>query len=144
MGNVVFYQRQPRLMDVTTIGPVMPPGQHREKALGTLGFIPKEGHGQFSGDLYSMGKLLYLLLIRKTDEACPLELKQSDLEALGRHHREPPEFIAALATVVAGACGVTVTTKAGEPKPSPYGRADEMIRDLESAMDLRTQRLRER
>ena len=54
-SNVIFVAGVPKLAD---IGLVAPPGES-ETFVGTLGFIPPEGPGTVSADLYALGKLMY-------------------------------------------------------------------------------------
>ena len=54
-SNVIFVAGVPKLAD---IGLVAAPGES-ETFVGTLGFIPPEGPGTVSADLYALGKLMY-------------------------------------------------------------------------------------
>lgn len=58
-ANVIFVNDHPKLADIGLVTEIAAPGQEIT-LVGTQGYIPMEGHGTPSGDVYSLGKLLYV------------------------------------------------------------------------------------
>jgi serine/threonine protein kinase len=54
-SNIIFINGQPKLADIGLVTSVDATRSH----VGTLGFAPPEGPGTVTGDLYSLGKVLY-------------------------------------------------------------------------------------
>ena len=54
-SNIIFIHGQPKLADIGLVTSVDATRSH----VGTLGFAPPEGPGTVTGDLYSLGKVLY-------------------------------------------------------------------------------------
>lgn len=60
-ANIIFVHGSPKLADIGLITEVAAPGEEIT-LVGTQGFMPPEGHGSASADVYSLGKLLYVAL----------------------------------------------------------------------------------
>lgn len=58
-ANILFVDGRPKLADVGLVASIAAPGQE-VSLVGTRGYMPPEGHGTPSADLYSVGKLLYV------------------------------------------------------------------------------------
>ena len=78
--NIIFVGGEPKLAD---IGLVAAHGQR--SFVGTEGYVPPEGPGGVSADLYSLGKVLYEASMGK--DRLDFPAIASDLEALGPEHR---------------------------------------------------------
>ncbi len=66
-SNIIFVENTPKLADV---GLVIPAGDAKTMA-GTPGFMPRDGAGTFSGDIYSLGKVLYEISTGKRADEYP-------------------------------------------------------------------------
>lgn len=78
-ANIIYVHGIPKLADVGLVTDVAQPG-HDITMVGTQGFMPPEGHGSPSADVYSLGKLLYVAVtgcpVRDFPDAPP-ELTES-------------------------------------------------------------------
>jgi CHASE2 domain-containing sensor protein len=66
-SNIIFVEKVPKLAD---IGLVITASDAKTLA-GTPGFMPTEGGGTFSGDIYSLGKVLYEISTGKRADEYP-------------------------------------------------------------------------
>lgn len=79
-ANVIFVNDRPKLADIGLVTEIAVPGQE-VTMVGTHGYIPMEGHGTPAGDVYSLGKLLYVayaaLPVTRFPEIPPAVLQNS-------------------------------------------------------------------
>ncbi len=79
-ANVIFVDDRPKLADIGLVTEIAAPGQE-VTMVGTQGYIPMEGHGTPAGDIYSLGKLLYVafaaLPVTRFPEIPPAVFKNS-------------------------------------------------------------------
>jgi serine/threonine protein kinase len=118
-ANIIFVNGQPKIADiglVTDIG-------EAATFVGTQGYIPPEGPGTPSADLYSLGMVLYEISLGKDRQHFP-ELP-SDLDAI-----ENISQLIALNHVILKACANSATER--------YRTAQEMHADLRRVQDGRT------
>lgn len=110
-SNIIFVNGLPKLADV---GLVAGAGE-RESFVGTMGYVPPEGPGRVTADIFSLGKVLYEIAMGKDREEFP-ELPTS--------LRDLPEAPALLKLN-------TLLTKACHPDPRRrFTSAEEMGRAL--------------
>lgn len=82
-SNVIYLNGQPALADVGLLVDT----READSLVGTPGYVPREQHGQFSGDIYSLGILLMEISTgRPADEAgfAPVEEADTDAPGFGR------------------------------------------------------------
>lgn len=116
-GNILYIDKLPRLAD---IGLVAPTG--RTSFVGTNGYIPPEGPGSETGDVYALGKVLYELLTGQDRLAFP------DLPAVGGGHHWTQEQ-RSLNRVILRACDNNAARR--------YPNANAMMADLKRIRDGR-------
>ena len=120
--NIIFVGGEPKLAD---IGLVAAHGQR--SFVGTEGYVPPEGPGGVSADLYSLGKVLYEASMGK--DRLDFPAIASDLEALGPDH----------GPLLRGLNGLLL--RACDPRPARrYGSAREMEADLQRLREGRVPR----
>jgi WD40 repeat protein len=127
-SNIIFVNGIPKLADIGLVAEV----GERKSFVGTEGFIPPEGPGTLQADLYSLGKLIYVLSGAKSAQHFPEPLTE-----IG----ESPEHkqLLELNEVILKACESEPTKR--------YGSAGEMRADLlllQSGRSLRGLRLAKR
>ncbi len=94
-GNVIFVEGSPKLADPGTVADAA----HALTQIGTEGYIPPEGRGSAHGDIYSLGKLLYMVSTGKA----PTEFPDPPLEvAAWSDHRQWLELNEVLSSACAG------------------------------------------
>jgi CHASE2 domain-containing sensor protein/class 3 adenylate cyclase len=60
-GNIIFVNGRPKLADIGLVTDIAAPGQEIT-FVGTHGYMPADGPGEPSADVFSLGKLLYVAL----------------------------------------------------------------------------------
>ncbi len=60
-GNIIFVIGRPKLADIGLVTDIAAPGQEIT-FIGTQGYMPADGPGEPSADVFSLGKLLYVAL----------------------------------------------------------------------------------
>ena len=79
-SNVIYIQGKPVLADVGLLVDT----REAESLVGTPGYVPREQHGHFSGDIYSLGVLLTEISTgRPADENGFSPVEESDTDAPG-------------------------------------------------------------
>lgn len=79
-SNVIYIQGKPVLADVGLLVDT----REAESLVGTPGYVPREQHGHFSGDIYSLGVLLTEISTgRPADEIGFSPVEESDTAATG-------------------------------------------------------------
>ena len=79
-SNVIYLHGQPALADVGLLVDT----READSLVGTPGYVPREQHGHFSGDIYSLGILLTEISTgRPADEAGFAPVEESDTDAPG-------------------------------------------------------------
>ncbi len=73
-ANIVFHQGHPKLADFGLVAADDP----QSIGGGTFGYVPPEGHRGPQGDIYSLGKVLYVMSTGK--DACDFPEPPTDLE----------------------------------------------------------------
>jgi WD40 repeat protein len=81
-SNIIFVQGRPKLADV---GLVASTDASLRSLAGTSGFVPLYGAGTESGDVFALGKVLYLMATGRAVEEFPGEAE--DLAELGEEKR---------------------------------------------------------
>jgi len=69
-GNIIFVNDRPKLADIGLVTDIAAPGQE-VTYIGTQGYMPPEGHGTPSADVFSLGKLLYVALTARSVQNFP-------------------------------------------------------------------------
>ncbi len=110
--NIIFVAGEPKLADIGLVA------AHAQRSfVGTEGYVPPEGPGGVSADLYSLGKVLYEASMGR--DRLDFPTFASDLEALGP---EQGPQLRGLNHVLLRAC---------DPRPARrYGSAQDMGADL--------------
>ena len=68
-GNIIFVDRRPKLADIDLVTDLSP---HTEVSrLGTEGYMAPEGPGTAAGDVFSLGRILYVALTGKGPDQAP-------------------------------------------------------------------------
>jgi len=70
-ANVLYVRGEPRLGDIGLVT-AMAPSEGRVSFLGTKGYMAPEGPGTASADVYSLGKLLYVVATGSEPDAFPV------------------------------------------------------------------------
>jgi len=79
-SNIIYIQEKPVLADVGLLVDT----REAESLVGTPGYVPREQHGHFSGDIYSLGILLTEISTgRPADEIGFSPVEESETDALG-------------------------------------------------------------
>ena len=80
--NVIFIKGRPKLADIGLVTEIAKPGMEVSH-IGTFGFLPPEGPGEPSADVYALGKTLYFALTGKsvTEPPWPPEPGQHGLNS---------------------------------------------------------------
>lgn len=73
-ANIIFVGGRLKLADIGLVAAIPTPG-HEPTRVGTEGYMAPEGPGTPSADLYSLGKLMYVLLTRHSP-ASPLDFQR--------------------------------------------------------------------
>ncbi len=82
-ANIIFVNGRPKLADVGLVTDINEP-QNRASLVGTEGYLPPEGPGTASGDLFALGKVLEEMLTRHTDAPHPPDAARAKLEAIAK------------------------------------------------------------
>lgn len=69
-ANIIFVNGRPKLADIGLVTDIVAPGQEITY-IGTQGYMPPEGHGTASADVFSLGKLLYVALSARSVQNFP-------------------------------------------------------------------------
>ena len=79
-SNVLYIQGQPVLADVGLLVDT----REAESLVGTPGYVPREQHGHFSGDIYSLGVLLTEISTGRPADECGFSpVEEADTDAPG-------------------------------------------------------------
>jgi serine/threonine protein kinase len=70
-ANILYVRGEPRLGDIGLVT-AMAPSEGRVSFLGTKGYMAPEGPGTASADVYSLGKLLYVVTTGSEPDAFPV------------------------------------------------------------------------
>jgi hypothetical protein len=127
-SNIIVVEGQPKLADIGLVTPA----KNARTLVGTEGFMPPEGPGTLSADVYSLGKVLYEIAMGRDREDYPRLAE--DL-----HERPDRQDLMELNEVIVRAC---------EPLPTArYPDAEALLKDLlllQSGRSVRRLRLAER
>lgn len=124
-SNIIFVQGQPKLADIGLVAAV----DATMSCVGTEGYLPPEGPGRPSADLYALGKVLYELATGRDRTDFP------ELPTLLREDAER-EALEELNEVILKACGTTPEER--------YASAEELHADLALLNSGRSVRRRRR
>ncbi len=69
-ANIIFVNGRPKLADIGLVTEIVAPGQEITY-IGTHGYMPPEGHGTASADVFSLGKLLYVAASARSVHSFP-------------------------------------------------------------------------
>ncbi|MHB9008615.1 MAG: protein kinase family protein [Limisphaerales bacterium] len=84
-SNIIFVHGRPKLADV---GLVIAADATRVSLAGTSGFVPLHGAGTMSGDVFALGKVIYLMATGRPVEDFPAETRElGELDDVDRHHQ---------------------------------------------------------
>jgi len=68
-ANIVFVRGQPKLADIDLVTDLSHGGEVTQ--IGTQGYMAPEGPGTAAADVFSLGRILYVVLTGKRPEQCP-------------------------------------------------------------------------
>jgi serine/threonine protein kinase len=113
-ANIIFVNGRPKLADIGLVTDIVTPG-NEITYIGTHGYMPPEGHGTASADVFSLGKLLYVAVSARSVQNFP-DVPDALLE--GARGELLGDFLGLL-------------LRACEPvQPDRYQDADEFLADL--------------
>jgi CHASE2 domain-containing sensor protein/class 3 adenylate cyclase len=69
-ANIIFVNGRPKLADIGLVTDIVSPGKEIT-FIGTQGYMPPEGHGTASADVFSLGKLLYVAASARSVQSFP-------------------------------------------------------------------------
>lgn len=128
-SNIIFVNSRPKLADV---GLIAATDATLFSLAGTSGFIPDRGAGEASGDVFALGKVLYLMATGRSIHDFPKEAEDSD--RLGDEERRN---LAELQAVYDRACAAAPAER--HPSPQALRKELEKLQRGESMLDARRQ-----
>jgi serine/threonine protein kinase/WD40 repeat protein len=126
-SNIIFVNGRPKLADV---GLVAATDATMNSFAGTSGFVPLHGAGERTGDIFALGKVLYMAATGNAVSDFPRSISDSD-----KLNGEERQHLAELQAVYERACDPDPRDR--QPSAQVLGDELEMLRRNESVLRLR-------